>query len=368
MRFDWTRNEEVVKTAGKHAESKMLLDLCPSLCLCICSDLCGSKGKKKEKNSVKTEEYEVDDIISHKKERGLDFFRVRWKGFDESDDTWEVEGNLAHAPMFHAKMNELKKQTEQKLADKEAEAAALAHAKKRRRPAGSDSDPSRPCDVEAQAEDEEGELRIYPTGTKVPKNHLPDEVALGNRLSILRFKRSVQSGVRGSKDGGQEEGHDISVTYTIDGTDTYTIPFNAARRYCCQRLLSYLIRRTTFRSPRGCQEASGEGGGGSTSCAGSSSQQSSCEGGVAASVQREFSADQQKEARAQKRSAPGETNDDEGERRAPPASSLVGMNKSSSSYLPGLKVLKGSPSPLNASAESSTAPQNPAEPRLVDAV
>ncbi|KAL8429576.1 hypothetical protein ACSSS7_006506 [Eimeria intestinalis] len=324
-------------------------------------------GKKRERNSVKTEEYEVDDIVSHKKERGLDYFRVRWKGFDETDDTWEVESNLAHAPMFHAKMNDLKKQTEQKLADKEAEAAALAHAKKRRRPAGSDSDPSRPCDVETQNEEEESELRIYPTGTKVPKNHLPDEVALGNRLSILRFKRSVQSGSRGSEDGGQEEGHDISVTYSIDGTDTYTIPFNAARRYCCQRLLSYLIRRTTFRSPRGCQDSSGEGGGG-TSCAGSSCQQSSCEGGVVpSSVQREFIADQQIGGGGAKRAASGETNEDEGEGVGPPSSSLAGINKQSS-YLPGLKILKENTSPLSAPAESSSVPQNPAEPRLVDAV
>ncbi|KAL8446994.1 hypothetical protein Emed_004678 [Eimeria media] len=328
-------------------------------------------GKKRERNSVKTEEYEVDDIVSHKKERGLDYFRVRWKGFDETDDTWEVESNLAHAPMFHAKMNDLKKQTEQKLADKEAEAAALAHAKKRRRPAGSDSDPSRPCDVEAPPEEEESELRIYPTGTKVPKNHLPDEVALGNRLSILRFKRSVQSGSRGAEDGGQEEGHDISVTYTIDGTDTYTIPFNAARRYCCQRLLSYLIRRTTFRSPRGCQEASGEGGAGSTSCAGSSSQQSSCEGALPASVQREFSAIQQTEGGGQNRAAEGErVNEDEAEGGGgtPPVSSQVGISKDSPAYLLNPKGLKESNSPLNASADSSSVPQNPAEPRLVDAV
>ncbi|KAL8454662.1 hypothetical protein Emag_001370 [Eimeria magna] len=329
-----------------------------------------ASGKKKEKNSVKSEEYEVDDIVSHKKERGLDYFRVRWKGFDETDDTWEVESNLAHAPMFHAKMNDLKKQTEQKLADKEAEAAALAHAKKRRRPAGSDSDPSRPCDVEAQPQEEETELRIYPTGTKVPKNHLPDEVALGDRLSILRFKRSVQSGSRGFEDGGQEEGHDISVTYTIDGTDTYTIPFNAARRYCCQRLLSYLIRRTTFRSPRGCQEASAEGGGAGTSCAGGSPQQSLSEGGNPASVQREHSAGQQIEGGGQKTDATGEgANVDEGESGgSPSASSLVGISKGSPAYLPGPKASKESTTPLNASADSSSVPQNSAEPRLVNAV
>lgn len=32
---------------------------------------CFSGGKKKEKNAVKTEEYEVDDIVAYKRERGL---------------------------------------------------------------------------------------------------------------------------------------------------------------------------------------------------------------------------------------------------------------------------------------------------------
>ncbi|CDJ41950.1 hypothetical protein, conserved [Eimeria tenella] len=225
----------------------------------VCLVWCGwLAGRKKEKYSAKSDEYEVEDIVGYKKEKGLDYFRVRWKGFDESDDTWEVESNLAHAPMFHSKMQELRKEAEQKALEREAEAAAAAaaaHAKKRKRQGPVESDPSRPCD-EAPAESDECEFRIYATGTKVPKNHLPDELALGSRLSILRFKRSPQSSADPQQQQQElEEGHDITVTYTIDGTDTYTIPFSAARRYCCQRLLSYLIRRTTFRTPRGGQDA-----------------------------------------------------------------------------------------------------------------
>ncbi|XP_026191007.1 chromodomain Y-like protein [Cyclospora cayetanensis] len=247
-----------------------------------------SGGKKKEKCPVKTEEYEVDDIVAHKKERGLDYFKVRWKGFDESDDTWEVESNLAHAPMFHLKMHELKKETEHKLAEKDAEAAAQAHARKRRKHTSLESDPSRPCDVEGQEEDAEVEYRIYATGTKVPKNHLPDELALGDRLSILRFKRSAMSASSALDAQNEEEGADITVTYSIDGTDTYTIPFNAARRYCCQRLLSYLIRRTTFRSPRGSQEPGMEGSVSArsgSSNGGSPQQHSVCTAGERGSVQ-----------------------------------------------------------------------------------
>lgn len=67
----------------------------------------------------------------------------------------------------------LRKQTEQRMADREAEAAAQAHAKKRRRQTAPESDPSRPCGVDKPTEDEECEYRIYGTGTKVPKNHLP---------------------------------------------------------------------------------------------------------------------------------------------------------------------------------------------------
>lgn len=317
------------------------------------------KGSKKREKSVKTEEYEVDDIVSHKRERGLDFYKVRWKGFDESDDTWEVEANLTHAPMFHAKMQELKKQTEKKIADREAEAAAQAHVKKKRRQTTSESDPSRPCGVDAPADDDECEYRIYATGTKVPKNHLPDENALGNRLSILRFKRSVQ-GARGSEDQCQEEGHDISVTYTIDGTDTYTIPFNAARRYCCQRLLSYLIRRTTFRSPRGSQEMAAEG----TACAGSSPQHSAVDGGY---VLQESSLEHA-DSGGEKRNFNQESG---GDGRGQIACTVTGISTTdaskSSPFLQNMDELKENTSLVNA-AQSTPAPQNSSQQRLVDAV
>lgn len=313
-------------------------------------------GKKKEKSAVKTEEYEVDDIVAHKKERGLDFFKVRWKGFDESDDTWEVEANLAHAPMFHSKMQELRKETEQKIADREAEAAAQAHAKKRRRQTASESDPSRPCGVDGPAEESECEYRIYATGTKVPKNHLPDEIALGNRLSILRFKRSVP-GVQGTSDQSQEEGHDITVTYTIDGTDTYTIPFNAARRYCCQRLLSYLIRRTTFRSPRGSQETAAEG----TACTGRTPQQSADDGG---SVQ--DPSPEQAESREEKLSSYGEAGADGTEELRCTNAGVNDAGKNSL-YTGNIKELKENTSIVHAGAQSTSAPPATSELGLVDA-
>ncbi|EDV35063.1 uncharacterized protein Dana_GF22550 [Drosophila ananassae] len=40
------------------------------------------------------EEYEVEAIIGHKTVRGVSHFLVRWKGYDESEDTWEPEADL----------------------------------------------------------------------------------------------------------------------------------------------------------------------------------------------------------------------------------------------------------------------------------
>lgn len=38
--------------------------------------------------------YEVEKIISHEIKRGAERFRIRWKGFDSSHDTWERKENL----------------------------------------------------------------------------------------------------------------------------------------------------------------------------------------------------------------------------------------------------------------------------------
>lgn len=64
-----------------------------------------SKGYKKAsnsntKNAVENDdgnnvEYEVEDIVDHKIVKGETLFRIRWKNFDSSDDTWEAGAKLS---------------------------------------------------------------------------------------------------------------------------------------------------------------------------------------------------------------------------------------------------------------------------------
>ena len=44
------------------------------------------------------EEYEVETIISHKGSPGRRKYLTAWKGYPSSENTWEPESNLRHAP------------------------------------------------------------------------------------------------------------------------------------------------------------------------------------------------------------------------------------------------------------------------------
>ena len=44
------------------------------------------------------EEYEVEAIISHKGSLGHRKYLTAWKGYPSSENTWEPESNLRHAP------------------------------------------------------------------------------------------------------------------------------------------------------------------------------------------------------------------------------------------------------------------------------
>jgi hypothetical protein len=46
------------------------------------------------------EEYEVDHIVSHKGSPGRRLYLTAWKGYPSSENTWEPESNLRHAPLI----------------------------------------------------------------------------------------------------------------------------------------------------------------------------------------------------------------------------------------------------------------------------
>jgi hypothetical protein len=43
------------------------------------------------------EEFELDQILSHRGTRGRRQYLVSWKGYSAAENTWEPEGNLKHA-------------------------------------------------------------------------------------------------------------------------------------------------------------------------------------------------------------------------------------------------------------------------------
>lgn len=53
-----------------------------------------AKLKAKEQAKQSNNEYEVEAIIDSRSKKGKTKFLIRWKGFDESDDTWEPEETL----------------------------------------------------------------------------------------------------------------------------------------------------------------------------------------------------------------------------------------------------------------------------------
>lgn len=58
------------------------------------------KAKKNAKNS--NNEYEVEAIMDSKTVKGKTRYLIRWKGWDESDDTWEPEETLSCPDLIKA--------------------------------------------------------------------------------------------------------------------------------------------------------------------------------------------------------------------------------------------------------------------------
>ena len=49
---------------------------------------------KEEREISEDQEYEVEEILDVKKEDNGTWFKIKWKGYDHSNDTWESEENL----------------------------------------------------------------------------------------------------------------------------------------------------------------------------------------------------------------------------------------------------------------------------------
>ena len=45
-----------------------------------------------------SEEFEVEEVVGHRKRKGKLLYRVRWKGYGAQEDTWASEKDLWNAP------------------------------------------------------------------------------------------------------------------------------------------------------------------------------------------------------------------------------------------------------------------------------
>ena len=84
------------KTAGKKAEEK-------------------AREQEALEEEEEEEEYEVEQILYHKQHYKTNYFYyVKWKGYDESDNTWEPYKNLNGCcqlrDSYHARIDQLEKE------------------------------------------------------------------------------------------------------------------------------------------------------------------------------------------------------------------------------------------------------------------
>ncbi|XP_053604536.1 histone-lysine N-methyltransferase SUV39H2-like isoform X1 [Plodia interpunctella] len=62
------------------------------------NDMPASKKQKRSKNKQKTEEYIIDKIIDFQYKLGKELFFVKWKGYPDSENTWEPIEHLDNCP------------------------------------------------------------------------------------------------------------------------------------------------------------------------------------------------------------------------------------------------------------------------------
>lgn len=57
---------------------------------------------KANHSATENDEYEVEKILERKKQKGVWFYNIRWKGYDWKYDTWEKESNLQCPEILNA--------------------------------------------------------------------------------------------------------------------------------------------------------------------------------------------------------------------------------------------------------------------------
>ncbi|CAD5234719.1 unnamed protein product [Bursaphelenchus xylophilus] len=96
--------------------------------------------------------FEVDYLMDTKVKKGIRYFHVRWKGYDESEDSWEPEENLEGAKDIVA--NFMIDYNSKKGKPKARGSATRPPPKKRGRPSKSEASDPEPEEKEDEKEDE----------------------------------------------------------------------------------------------------------------------------------------------------------------------------------------------------------------------
>ena len=61
--------------------------------------------KRKRKYTVYKDEFEVEDILDKKIDRGQEFYKVKWLGYPMAESTWEPAMNLVNLPEVLKRFN-----------------------------------------------------------------------------------------------------------------------------------------------------------------------------------------------------------------------------------------------------------------------